>query len=43
MGLKVPEVLVSGNHAEVDKWRREKALELTRALRPDLLGKEGEK
>lgn len=43
MGLKVPEVLVSGNHAEVDKWRREKALEITKALRPDLLGKEGEK
>ena len=43
MGLKVPEVLVSGNHAEVDKWRREKALELTKALRPDILKKEGDK
>lgn len=37
-GLKVPEVLRSGNHAEIDKWRREKALEITRKNRPDLLG-----
>ncbi len=37
MGLKVPEVLVGGNHGEVAKWRREKQIELTRALRPDLL------
>ena len=40
MGLTVPEVLVSGNHAEVDRWRREQALALTQKLRPDLL-KEG--
>ncbi len=38
-GLKVPDVLVSGNHAEVDKWRREKSLELTKKYRPDLLDK----
>ena len=37
MGLKVPEVLVGGNHGEVAKWRREKQIEITRALRPDLL------
>ncbi|MBQ7164483.1 MAG: tRNA (guanine(37)-N(1))-methyltransferase, partial [Clostridia bacterium] len=37
MGLKVPEVLVSGNHAEVDKWRRERSMEITKKLRPDLL------
>ena len=37
MGLKVPEVLVSGNHAEVDKWRLQKSLEITKELRPDLL------
>ena len=37
MGLKVPEVLVGGNHGEVAKWRREKQIEVTRALRPDLL------
>lgn len=36
-GLTVPEVLRGGNHAEIDKWRREKALELTRKFRPDLL------
>lgn len=36
-GLKVPEVLRSGNHAEIDKWRRERSLELTRKMRPDLL------
>lgn len=37
-GLAVPEVLLSGNHAEVAKWRREQAIELTKKLRPDLLG-----
>lgn len=36
-GVAVPDVLLSGNHAEVDKWRRAKQLELTRRLRPDLL------
>ena len=40
MGLKVPEVLVGGNHGEVAKWRREKQIEITRALRPDLLKKD---
>ena len=35
-GLKVPEVLLSGNHAEVDKWRAEKSLEKTKKIRPDL-------
>lgn len=42
MGLEVPEVLVSGNHGLVDKWRYEKALEITKKRRPDLLEKEGE-
>lgn len=37
MGIKVPDVLVSGNHAQVDKWRREMSIELTKKLRPDLL------
>ena len=37
-GMAVPEVLLSGNHAEVDRWRREAALEKTRRNRPDLLG-----
>ena len=36
-GLKVPDVLLSGNHAEIEKWRRRESLELTRKLRPDLL------
>lgn len=36
-GLTVPDVLRSGDHAKIDKWRREKALEITRARRPDLL------
>lgn len=37
-GLTVPEVLRSGNHAKIDEWRRERALEITRKNRPDLLG-----
>lgn len=36
MGQKVPEVLLSGNHAEIDKWRRERAEEITKKNRPDL-------
>jgi tRNA (guanine37-N1)-methyltransferase len=36
-GLSVPEVLRSGNHAQVDNWRRLEALRRTRARRPDLL------
>ncbi|MBO5783086.1 MAG: tRNA (guanosine(37)-N1)-methyltransferase TrmD [Clostridia bacterium] len=37
-GLSVPEVLRSGNHARIDAWRREQALAVTKAKRPDLLG-----
>ena len=40
-GLSVPEVLVSGNHAEVAKWRKAESLRITRERRPDLL--EGDK
>jgi tRNA (guanine37-N1)-methyltransferase len=36
-GESVPDVLVSGHHAEIEKWRREQALERTRRQRPDLL------
>ncbi|HEX3082246.1 MAG TPA: tRNA (guanosine(37)-N1)-methyltransferase TrmD [Candidatus Saccharimonadia bacterium] len=36
-GEAVPEVLQNGHHAEIAKWRRERALEKTRAYRPDLL------
>lgn len=35
--LKVPDVLLSGNHAAIAKWRREQSLQKTRQLRPDLL------
>ncbi len=35
-GLEVPEVLLSGDHARIEAWRREKAEELTRERRPDL-------
>lgn len=38
-GLKVPEVLTSGNHQEIDKWRVEKSLEITKKVRPELLKK----
>jgi len=41
-GWKVPEVLIGGNHAEVAKWRRQKAIEKTRRNRPDLMPKSGE-
>ena len=37
-GWTVPDVLLSGNHAEVDRWRAEQARELTRTRRPDLGG-----
>ena len=41
-GLTVPEVLLSGNHAEIEAWRREQAYQTTAQRRPDLLnGKEG--
>jgi len=36
-GMDVPEVLLSGNHAEIAKWRKEQALEKTRTIRPDLI------
>ena len=36
-GVKVPDVLLSGHHANIEKWREEKALEDTKLKRPDLL------
>ncbi len=36
-GMKVPEILLSGNHAEIEKWRREQAQLRTKERRPDLL------
>ena len=37
MGKRVPEVLLSGHHANIEKWRREKSLEITKIKRPDLI------
>lgn len=37
-GRKVPEVLLSGNHQEIAKWKEGKSLKITKKLRPDLLG-----
>jgi tRNA (guanine37-N1)-methyltransferase len=36
-GMRVPEVLLSGNHKEIERWRKEKALEKTKRNRPDIL------
>jgi tRNA (guanine37-N1)-methyltransferase len=35
--MKVPDVLLSGHHGEIEKWRRQQSLERTRRNRPDLL------
>jgi tRNA (guanine37-N1)-methyltransferase len=40
-GMKVPEVLLSGNHAEIAKWRAEQAKQRTQERRPDLLAESG--
>lgn len=42
-GMKVPEVLLNGHHAEIEKWRRKMALEKTQRVREDLImGENGE-
>ncbi len=41
LGMKVPEVLLSGNHKRIEEWRRRKAVEITRRIRPDLLAGKG--
>jgi tRNA (guanine37-N1)-methyltransferase len=38
-GMKVPDVLLSGNHADIESWRKAKSMEKTLANRPELLGK----
>ena len=38
-GMKVPEVLLSGHHENIEKWRKEKSLEITKKKRPELLEK----
>ena len=40
-GWKVPEVLLSGNHEQIRRWRRDAAIEKTARLRPDLIGSAG--
>jgi tRNA (guanine37-N1)-methyltransferase len=40
-GLRVPEVLLSGHHAEIEKWRREQSRQRTRKQRPDLMNHDG--
>lgn len=42
MGLSVPEVLLNGNHKEIDKFRKQQSRELTAKLRPDLLSDDGD-
>ena len=37
MGRKVPDILLSGNHKNIEKWREKKSLEITKKNRPDLL------
>ena len=37
-GWAVPEILLSGHHAKIEKWKQEQRLERTRERRPDLLG-----
>ncbi|MBI2266847.1 MAG: tRNA (guanosine(37)-N1)-methyltransferase TrmD [Armatimonadetes bacterium] len=41
MGWRVPEVLLSGHHAEIRRWRRREAIRRTLNLRPDLIGRAG--
>ena len=41
-GVRVPEVLTSGNHQNIEKWRKEKSIEITKNKRPDLLSKKNE-
>jgi len=36
-GLRVPEILLSGNHPEIEKWKKKQSLKITAKLRPDLL------
>ncbi len=42
LGRSVPEVLISGHHENINKWRREKSIERTRTKRPDLLARNSE-
>ena len=39
MGMKVPEVLLSGHHKNIEEWRKAQSIEITKRNRPDLLNK----
>ena len=39
-GMKVPDILLSGNHQRINEWRKEQSLEITKKKRPDLLNNE---
>ncbi|MFA5014500.1 MAG: tRNA (guanosine(37)-N1)-methyltransferase TrmD [Actinomycetota bacterium] len=39
-GMTVPKILLSGNHKDIEKWRKEKSVEITRKRRPDLFDKD---
>ena len=41
--IKVPDILLSGNHEEIEKWRKEKSIEITKKNRPDMLKHEKSK
>ena len=40
-GWKIPDILLSGNHAVIERWRRGQAIERTKQRRPDLLPPDG--
>lgn len=40
-GKRVPDILLSGHHANIEKWKQEQSIEITKRLRPDLLNKKG--
>ena len=42
LGMKVPEVLLSGDHQKIDEYRKEQSIKKTEQIRPDLIKKEGE-
>lgn len=37
-GMKIPEILLSGNHQEIKEWRKSQSIKLTRKIRPELIG-----
>ena len=43
MGMRVPDILLSGHHANIEKWRHEQSVKRTQARRPDLLARQTDK